>query len=227
MNMKWRLCMKSMTRWLSTLLVSVLLTGPLAAAEYSEGEQYLRLSKPQPTSATDKIEVVELFWYGCPHCYELEPHIQQWLESKPEDVVFVRMPAVLGPRWELLGKAFYTAGLLGVADKIHPALFEALHEKKQKLNDEAAVQDFFVNHGVKADDFRNTFNSFAVSVKMNNAKSMTRRYAITGVPTIIVNGKFSTGGRQAGNNANIIKVINYLVAQEREGMAAVASSEQP
>ena len=219
--------MKSMTRWFSTLLVSLLLTGPLTAAEYSEGKQYLRLANPQPTSASDKIEVVELFWYGCPHCFELEPHIQQWLETKPDDVVFVRMPAVLGPRWELLAKGFYTAELLGVDDRLHKALFEALHEKKQKINDEAALQAFFVNHGVSAEDFRNTFGSFAVSVKSNNAKAMTRRYALTGVPTIIINGKFSTGGRQAGSNANIIKVVDYLVAQERNGMAPVATTTQP
>ena len=219
--------MKSMIRWFSALLISVLLTGPLAAAEYSEGMQYLRLANPQPTSVADKVEVVELFWYGCPHCFDLEPHIRQWLETKPDDVEFVRMPAVLGPSWELLGKGFYTAELLGVEDRIHPALFEALHVKKQKINDEAALQDFFVNHGVSAEDFRKTFASFAVSVKLNNAKAMTRRYAITGVPTLIVNGKFSTGGRQAGSNANIIKVVDYLVARERDGMVPVAQSAQP
>jgi thiol:disulfide interchange protein DsbA len=219
--------MKSMIRWFSALLISVLLTGPLAAAEYSEGMQYLRLANPQPTSVADKVEVVELFWYGCPHCFDLEPHIRQWLETKPYDVEFVRMPAVLGPGWELLGKGFYTAELLGVEDRIHPALFEALHVKKQKINDEAALQDFFVNHGVSAEDFRKTFASFAVSVKLNNARAMTRRYAITGVPTLIVNGKFSTGGRQAGSNANIIKVVDYLVARERDGMVPVAQSAQP
>lgn len=219
--------MKSITRWFSILLATALLSGPLAAAEYSEGKQYLRLANPQPTSAPDKIEVVELFWYGCPHCYDLEPHIQQWLETKPDDVMFVRLPAVLGQRWELLAKAFFTAELLGVQDKVHPALFHAIHDKKQKLNDEAAVQDIFSEQGVTADDFRNTFDSFAVSVKLNNAKLMTRRYAITGVPTLIVNGKFSTGGRQAGSNANIIKVVDHLVAQERSGMAPVAQSPQP
>jgi thiol:disulfide interchange protein DsbA len=219
--------MKSMTRWFSILLVSMLLAGPLYAAEYSEGKQYLRLTNPQPTSEPDKIEVVEMFWYGCPHCFDLEPHIQQWLETKPDDVVFVRIPAVFRPSWELLGKAYYTAELLGVQDKVHPALFEALHEKKQKINDEAALQDFFVDHGVSAEDFLKTFSSFAVSLRLNNAKAMTRRYAITGVPTLIVNGKFSTGGRQAGNNANIIKVIDYLVSRERDGMAPVAQSVQP
>ena len=113
-----------------------------------------------------------------------------------------------------------------MTDTIHPALFEALHEKRQKIGNEAALQDFFVSHGVSAEDFRNTFNSFAVSVKMNNAKSMTRRYALTGVPTIIINGKFSTGGRQAGSNASIIKVVDYLVAQERDRMASAASTDK-
>lgn len=136
------------------------------------------------------------------------------------------MPAVLGQRWVLLGKAYYTAELLGVTETIHPALFEALHDKKQKLNDEAAVQDFFVDHGVSAEDFRNTFNSFAVSVKMNNAKSMTRRYGLTGVPTVIVNGTFSTSGRQAGGNAGIIRVVDYLVAQERDRMASAADTDK-
>jgi thiol:disulfide interchange protein DsbA len=219
--------MKSITRWFSTLLATALLSGPLAAAEFSEGEQYLRLSNPQPTSAPDKIEVVELFWYGCPHCYDLEPHIQQWLETKPDDVVFVRLPAIFRQSWELLAKAFFTAELLGVQDKVHPALFHAIHDKNQKFDDEAAVQDLFREQGVPEEEFRNTFGSFAVSVKLNNAKLMTRRYAITGVPTLIVNGKFSTGGPLAGSNANIIKVVDYLVAKERSGMAPVAKSAQP
>jgi thiol:disulfide interchange protein DsbA len=213
-----------MTRWLFTLLVTLLLGGPLAAAEYSEGEQYLRLANPQPTSVEGKVEVVEMFWYGCPHCHDLEPHIQKWLATKPDDVVFVRMPAIFRPSWELLAKAYYTAELLGVTDQVHPALFEALHEKNQKIENEATLQDLFVNHGVSAEDFSNTFNSFAVAVKLNHARAMTRKYAITGVPTLIVNGKFSTGGRQAGSNANIIKVLDYLIAQERVGMAPVTNA---
>ena len=129
-------------------------------------------------------------------------------------------------RWELLAKAYYTAELLGVTDQVHPALFEALHEKNQKIENEATLQDLFVNHGVSAEDFSNTFNSFAVSVKMNNAKSMTRRYGLTGVPTVIVNGTFSTSGRQAGGNAGIIRVVDYLVAQERDRMASAADTDK-
>jgi thiol:disulfide interchange protein DsbA len=207
--------MKMLLKWLVALVLPFSVAVTAVAQDYKEGSNYLRLSKPQPTSTTDKIEVVELFWYGCSHCFDLEPHITEWLESKPEDVEFVRLPAIVGPRWEPLAKAYYTAEVLGILDKTHPALFEAIHEKKQKFANEEQIKEFFVAQGVSAEDFKNAFNSFAVSVKMNNAKLMTRRYAITGVPTLVVNGKFSTSGKLAGGETGILKVVDYLVAQER------------
>jgi len=211
--------MKSVTTLLLALLIVVVMPGSAQSREFQEGKEYLLLGTPQPTSTGDKIEVVELFWYGCPHCFDLEPLVQAWLKHKPEDVELVRMPAVLGPRWELLAQAYYTADLLGITDKIHPALFKAIHEKNMKINDEAALQAFFVDQGVAADDFKKTFNSFAVAVKMNNTRQMTRRYKITGVPTIIVNGKYSTGARQAGSNQAVFEVVDYLVEKERAASA--------
>jgi len=207
--------MKIVTRWMFALMLPMLVSMTACADAYTQGQDYIELSNPQPTSSGDKIEVVELFWYGCPHCYHLDPFLEEWVASKPDDVEFVRMPAILGKRWGLLAKGYYTAELLGVVDKIHPALFEAIHEDKKKINDEAALQDFFVAHGVSAEDFKNTFNSFAVNVKANNARQMTRRYAITGVPTIIVNGKYSTSPGLARSNEGVIKVMNYLVEKER------------
>jgi thiol:disulfide interchange protein DsbA len=207
--------MKSVTTLLLALFFVVLLPGSALAKEYQEGKEYVLLTTQQPTSTGDKIEVVELFWYGCPHCSELEPQVQAWLKRKPEDVELVRMPAIVSPRWELLAQAYYTAELLDITAKIHPALFEAIHKKHMKINDEAALQAFFVDQGVSADDFKKTFNSFAVAVKMNNARQMTRRYKITGVPTIIVNGKYSTGASLAGSNQAVFEVVDYLVEQER------------
>lgn len=207
--------MKSVTTLLLALLFVVMLPGYAQAREYQEGEEYTRLSSPQPTATGDKIEVVELFWYGCPHCYDLEPVVKAWLENKPDDVELVRMPAIVGPRWELLAKAYYTAELLGIADKIHPVLFEAIHEKHMKINDEESLQAFFVSQGVSAEDFQKTFDSFAVAVKMNNSRQMTRRYRISGVPTVIVNGKYSTGAKLAGSNQAVFEVVDYLVKQER------------
>jgi len=207
--------MKTLSRWLLLLVLPCFMATAAMAADYKAGKEYTVLANPQPTSSGEKIEVVELFWYGCPHCYRLEPLISSWEESKPDDVEFVRLPAVLGPSWELYGRAFYTAQLLGVLDKIHPAMFTAIHKDKKKLKNEADLQALFVKQGVSAEDFKNTFNSFAVNVKTNNAKQMTKRYAITGVPTLIVNGKYSTSATQANGNENAIKVVNYLVDQER------------
>jgi len=212
--------MKSVTTLLLALLFVMVLPGSALAKGYQEGKEYVRLTSPQPTSTDGKIEVVELFWYGCPHCFDLEPTVQAWLENKPGDVELVRMPAVLGQRWELLAQAYYTAELLGIVDKIHPALFKAIHEKHMKIDDEASLQAFFVDQGVSAEDFKKTFNSFAVAVKMNNSRQMTRRYRITGVPTIIVNGKYSTSGSLAGSNQAIFDVVDYLVEQERAAAPA-------
>lgn len=207
--------MKNLTRWLVVVMLAFPLTLALAAAHYTEGEQYVRLKKPQPTSSTDKIEVVELFWYGCPHCNDLEPYITRWLKNKPADVEFVRLPAIVGPRWKPLARAYYTAEVLGVLDKTHEALFKAIHEQHQRLTTDAEIEEFFIAQGVSKEDFRKAYNSFAVVTKLNNAELMTRRYAIKGVPTLIVNGKYSTSGSLAGSNANILKVVDYLVTQER------------
>lgn len=215
--------MKSVTTLLLALFFVVLQPGLAQAKDYEEGKEYQVLSSPQPTSTGDRIEVVELFWYGCPHCYEMEPAVQAWLKRKPDYVELVRMPAIVGPRWELLAQAYYTAELLGVVDTLHPALFEALHDKHMKINDEAALQAFFVDQGVSADDFQNTFNSFAVAVKMNNARQMTRRYKISGVPTVIVNGKYSTGAKLAGSNQGVFEVVDYLVEQEHTAAPAAPS----
>jgi thiol:disulfide interchange protein DsbA len=217
--------MKIMTKWLSALLLPFAISAAWAAADFVEGTHYTRLATPQPTSAPDKIEVVELFSYSCPHCFHLEPQLGTWLKAKPDDVVFVRLPVIFRPEWEVLAKAYFTADILGVLDKTHAALFDAIHVKNQKFGDAAAMQAFFTSHGVSEDDFKKTFNSFAVAVKVNSAKLMARRYAITGVPTIIVNGKFSTSATLAGSdekglnekelNEKTLEVVDYLVAQER------------
>ncbi len=215
--------MKCLKRGVLVLFLPFFMVATACAEPYKEGEQYKALAQPQATASADKIEVVELFWYGCPHCYRLEPVIGNWLKNKPDDVEFVRMPAIIGPPWELLAKAYYTAEFLGVMDTVHYALFDAIHKDKKKVVDEAAVQAIFEAQGVSAEDFKNTFNSFAVAVKVNNAKMMTKRYAISGVPTIIINGKYNTSGSLAGSNENIIKVVDYLVEQERQAATAASA----
>jgi thiol:disulfide interchange protein DsbA len=208
--------MKRIVKWLLVMWLPLFAASPVLAEQYTEGTEYLKLAKPQQTESKDRIEVVELFWYGCPHCFKLEPYLKDWSEKKPDDVDFVRLPAILGPSWDLLAKAWFTADLLGVTDKTHVALFETIHDRKNKINTEDKVREFFISRGVSADDFNKTFNSFAVAIKVNNARLMTRRYAITGVPTLIINGKFSTSASRAGGNPNVIEVMNYLIDQERK-----------
>ena len=230
--------MKMIIKWLFALLLPFVVIAACSAEDFVEGAQYTRLAAPQPTSTPGKIEVVEMFSYACPHCFHMEPELNAWLKTKPDDVVLVRLPVVFRPDWELLAKAYFTAQVLGVLDKTHDALFEAIHEKNQRFDNEAALQAFFVSQGVSADDFRNAFNSFDVDMKVRNAKLMTRRYAITGVPTFIVNGKYSTsaslvGGKESGLsvkelNEKTLQVVDYLVEKEHaDAKPAPATAKSP
>lgn len=208
---------------LRALFVLALLAGltPLmlpgvARASIDEGIEYQKVTPPVPTTVNNKqIEVVEMFWYGCPHCYHFEPSLLKWLAHKPKYVVFTRIPAIFNnPMWEIHAKAYYTADVLGVLDKTHEAFFNAIHEKGERLATESAIEAFFVKHGVSAKDFKNAFNSFAVYSKVRRAAELTRRYGIDGVPSMIVDGKYRTSGSLAGGNEGMIKVINFLVAKE-------------
>lgn len=205
---------------------------PLAALavdpteEFSEGFQYQRINPGEPTNvAPGKVEVVEMFWYGCGHCYAFEPHLHEWLKRKPANVEFVRIPAIFNSKvWRLHAQAYYTAELLGLTDKIHGPLLEAIHKEKKKLESEEALADFFAGYGVDKKTFKDTMSSFAVQVKVNRAERLTQRYGLTGVPTIIVAGKYRTEGSLAGSYQGMLNVVNYLAAEEGK-QAKVAESK--
>ncbi len=188
------------------------------ARSYDEGIEYTRLRAPQPTQNAKKIEVVELFWYGCPHCYQFEPELTAWVAKQAKDVEFIRMPAVGNPTWELHARAFYTAELLGVLDHIHEPLFDSIHKLGNRFPDEKSLEDFFDEHGVKREDFRNMFHSFAVDTRIRRALDMGARYGVDSVPTIIINGKYRTSASQAGSHENVLAVMDFLVAKERAAM---------
>jgi len=203
--------------------LALLLLIPFAHADPKEGVQYQVIKNAQPTASEDKIEVLELFWYGCPHCYHLESELDTWLKNKPDDIVFVRVPAILGPSWELYARAFYTAELLGVADKIHKPLFDRIHKEKKPIRNLQQLKDFFIAQGVSAQDFDDTYKSFAVITKTNRAKQASSLYGISGVPALVVNGKYRTSAREAGGNREILEVVDFLVEKER---AAAGSKAQ-
>jgi thiol:disulfide interchange protein DsbA len=191
-----------------------LMTSSSFAATYNAGEHYEIISPAQPTNSKDKIEVVELFWYGCPHCFRLEPFVERWLKKKPANVKFVRMPGVFRAEWEIHARAYYTAEILGVVDKVHRPMFDAIHEMKQRMNTESSILALFKKHGVPEKDFKRVFRSFAVETKMRRAKDMGTRYQARGVPALIVNGKYRTSGHAAGSNSKVFKVVNQLIKME-------------
>jgi thiol:disulfide interchange protein DsbA len=192
----------------------VMATNSSFAASYNAGEHYEVISPAQPTSSKDKIEVVEMFWYGCPHCFRLEPFVERWLKKKPANVKFVRMPGVFRPSWEIHARAYYTAEILGVVDKVHRPMFDAIHEMKQRMNTESSILALFVKHGVPEKDFKRVFRSFAVETKLRRAKDMGTRYQAKGVPALIVNGKYRTSGHAAGCNSMVFMVVNQFIKME-------------
>jgi thiol:disulfide interchange protein DsbA len=175
---------------------------------------YEIISPAQPTQHPDKIEVIEFFWYGCPHCYSFEPLLDNWSKNLPKNVEFIRQPAAFNELWSKHAKAYYTAEALGIVDKVHADLFDAIQNKKESLDTEEALSKFFIAHGVNETQFKEAYNSFVVDSKMRQAPLMAARYGITGVPAIIINGKYKTNGTLAGSHEKMIEVMNQLIKQE-------------
>lgn len=209
---------------LKNLLFSLVLCLPLvgftAAAEerFNVGIDFERIVPPLPGAAEGRVQVTEMFWYGCPHCYQFEPYLQAWLAQKPDWVEFVRIPAVFNnPQWEIHARAYYAAEVLGVLDRIHKPFFEAYHQQKQRLATRAAVRDFFVAHGVDGGEFDKAFDSFAVQSKVSRAKDLSQRYGIDGVPAMIVDGKYRVGAGQAASYKNLIGIADYIARKLHAG----------
>lgn len=206
---------------LSLLACLVLFSATSIAApepeEFKQGVDYELVNPPQPTVDPSKVEVMEFFWYGCPHCYHFEPDLNAWLKKKPDNVAFVRQPAVFNARWAAHAKAFYTAEVLGVLDKVHADLYDAIQNKKQALESEADLAKFFASHGVAENDFRGAYRSFAVDTKMRQAETAAARYGVTGTPNVIVNGKYRIAPQQAKSFPRMIAIMNDLIEKESTG----------
>jgi thiol:disulfide interchange protein DsbA len=187
----------------------------LPAAGIDPTGKYELVKPPQPTDTPDKVEVVEVFWYGCPHCFTFLPAMEQYAKDKPDYVAVRHMPAIFRDSWVEHARAFYTADLLGVQERIHRPLFEAIHVGKQRLDTREDLMKFFEQHGVSNGDFNKTYDSFAVQTLMRKSQVMQQRYGVRGTPTVIVNGKYRVSGSLAGSPQNIIKVIEALVERER------------
>lgn len=177
----------------------------------TEGKDYRKVLKPQSIEPHAQ-QVVEIFYYGCSHCYNLEPSLNQWLKTKPARVNFKRVPAALdNPNWVLMAKVYLTAEELGIIEKSHLAFFHALHRDKLPLFDLASIAKFHSQFGITEQIFIDTFKSFKVDQKMRHAQRITQDYGIEGVPSLIVNGQFLTDLTMTRNSTNLWKTVNQLL----------------
>ena len=204
-----------------TLLLVAMIFGvaaPVSAQPslYVEGTHYEIIANPVRTADPNKIEISEIFWYGCPHCYAFEPLITSWEEKLPSDVAFVRSPGMWNQTMEIHAQIYYAAEALGVTGKIHDVAFNEIHQRRNYLQTEDAIKDMFVSQGVAPADFDKAWKSFSVSSAVKRANTRMRDYGVRGVPSIVVNGKYlvSVGGA-VPTQTDMLKIVDFLVQRER------------
>ena len=192
-----------------------------AGEQYIAGQHYAVIETPVATAAPELVvEVVEVFSYMCIHCYTFDPMLSNWHKAQDATVDFGRLPAVFNPAWQLMAQAYYTAQSLGVEAEMHEPLFKAVHVERLDLRAEDAMARLFQRHGgVDVDTFKKVFRAFSVKSRVMQSRGKSRSYGITGVPTMIVNGKYRVDGESAGGNEAMLKVVDFLVAKEQAANA--------
>ncbi|WP_439135425.1 thiol:disulfide interchange protein DsbA/DsbL [Pseudomaricurvus sp.] len=186
-----------------------------AAPAFKAGTHYVVLDNPVRTMDPSKIEVTEVFWYGCGHCFQFEPIVHQWAEKQPADVDFERSPAMWNDAMKVHAHAFYVAKALGILDKVHQPLFNALNLERKRLADVDELADFFADYGVDEETFEKTYKSFGVTSQVKQADARARSYKITGTPEVVVDGKYRISARMAGGQKEMLDVADFLVAKIR------------
>lgn len=195
----------------ASLLPLVGMSTPLA---YVEGVHYKPTTQRIATSDQNVIEVIELFSYSCPHCFNLDPQVKQWQKTLPENVSFSHVPAIFRDSWLQLARVFYAAEVTGDLETLHSAIFNAIHVEKRRLQNEEQLLAFVAEQGIDADMFAKTMNSFSVKGKVKKALLLSQSSGITGVPSMIVNGKYIVDAPMAGGMVELLKVVDFLIEQE-------------
>ena len=198
----------------SLFALSLTIAATVNPAQAASITGYELVTPAQPTHDVNKVEVIEFFWYGCPHCFDFEPTLAKWVKNLPKNVEFVRQPAVFSDLWGKHAKAYYTAEALGIIDSVHQDFFDAIQIKKEHLETEEQLAKFFSAHGVSEADFKAAYGSFLVDTKVRQAATLAAKYGISGVPAIVINGKYKTSGPVAGSHEKMIEVMNHLIEQE-------------
>ncbi|WP_047515623.1 thiol:disulfide interchange protein DsbA/DsbL [Methylophilus sp. Q8] len=212
---------------MKNMLLSLMLwagfTATSALADPQMGEQFDQVAQQITTDQPAKIEVMELFWYGCPHCYHMEQPLQAWVKKLPADVYFKRIPALPNANWAPLAKTYFAMQELGVLEKLHSQLFDAIHKSKalSPQADEASLIDWVTKQGgLDKIKVEKAFKSFAINMQMNKAMQTFRASGATGVPALIIDGKFITGSSMAGGNEAALQTADFIIQNVRKDRAA-------
>jgi protein dithiol oxidoreductase (disulfide-forming) len=205
-------------------LAALLLCTAASAQQPTEGIDYLTLNPPQPTEATGKVEVTEFFWYRCPHCYNLEPVLQDWLKKLPRDAQFRRVPAVFNDEWALDARVFYTLEATGDLARVHRGLFDAIHkEGGVRLHGDAYmkwVAEWLGKQNVDMAKYNATLRSFSVETKLKRAMQVTQAHKIDGVPAMAIQGRWVVSASMTGDRQMMMNVTDYLIGEARKRPAA-------
>ncbi|MDH3318350.1 MAG: thiol:disulfide interchange protein DsbA/DsbL [Betaproteobacteria bacterium] len=202
-------------------LVAALALAPLAsfaqARRPAPGVDYSELKPAQPVEAQGKIEVLEFFWYGCPHCYTLEPLLEKWVARLPADVRFRPVPAVLNEGWAREAAVFYSFEALGVLERLHRPFYEAIHRERLNTRDPETFADWLRKQDVDPKRYEDAFKSFGVQSKVRRAMQQTAAYRIDGTPALAVQGRYTVSAEQGRTQQGMLNTVDYLIGVARKG----------
>ena len=211
----------------SIQVLTFVLLMPLAFSSFAQierfvaGTHYTELAAPANTYDSSKIEVLEVFWYGCSHCFRFEPLIANWEATMPADVDFGRFPAMWNGLMEVHAQVYYTAEAMDALDIVHEHVFNAINIEGNRLQNEGQIGALFAKYGINEDEFAKSFNSFSVRTKVNQAKQRMQAYEIRSTPNMIVNGKYLvTTGQSVLTQADMLEVVDFLVEKERQQLSS-------
>jgi thiol:disulfide interchange protein DsbA len=209
--------------WIKTVVLAASLMSASAAFAFTEGKDFKAQAKPMPVAVAGKQEVIEFFWYGCPHCFAVEPYVEEWAAKLPKDVNFRRVHVMWDGRNDMEGhaKIFLALQAMGLDAKYQMAVMKAVQADRIELRNEAKLFEWVKSQGIDVDKFKANYNGFSTNVQLKNLATMTRDYQIDGVPTFIVNGKWVTSPAMVGSeDATITKMLDELIAKGRKAPAA-------
>ncbi|MCA1925046.1 MAG: thiol:disulfide interchange protein DsbA/DsbL [Thiobacillus sp.] len=202
-------------RALAFVAAAVFSLSAFAVEPISEGHDYTLVQPPRAAAPGNKVEVLEFFWYRCPHCFQLEPGLAKWLKTLPKDTQIRRVPAVFRPDWLPASKLYYTLEQMKLLDRLHEKVFNAYHIDNLDLDNPAVLGSWVAKQGVNRKQFEALYTSFAIQSKATQGAQLATTYAIRGVPAFIVDGKYATSVSQTGSETRLFEVLDQLIAKAR------------